>query len=211
MKRTMKKNTGLSTLELAILSQIYGRPASGYEIRKLFIETPARHFSSSPGAIYPALKRLENAGLITGTVEQSDTLRPKKVYQLSSDGASTMREHVSQDVSRADIATKLDELILRFGLLESLCGIEACECFLLDFAEKTNAYTQELKRNLQDHQQSQHYATSLSSQLAHEYGIEVFTKTNDWAKHALEAVQNKLAKSNVPQLASAQPKTTAHA
>ena len=36
---------------------------SGYDLRKVFEETALGNYSSSPGAIYPALSRLEQQGI----------------------------------------------------------------------------------------------------------------------------------------------------
>ena len=72
----MKKEPTGSTLSLAILGLIAQAPCSGYDVRKVFATTPMGHFSASPGAIYPALKRLEKEGLIGGTVDRAQTLRP---------------------------------------------------------------------------------------------------------------------------------------
>ena len=47
----------------ALLGLLHGSSLSGYDVRKIFTETPMGSFSNSPGAIYPALERLEKAGL----------------------------------------------------------------------------------------------------------------------------------------------------
>jgi DNA-binding PadR family transcriptional regulator len=47
-----------SALELAILGLIGAGAKSGYEVR--------RRLAASPGAVYPALARLQRAGLISG-------------------------------------------------------------------------------------------------------------------------------------------------
>ena len=55
----------------ALLGLLMETPLSGYDIRRIFTQTPLATFSDSPGAIYPALKRLEAAGLVRGRVERS--------------------------------------------------------------------------------------------------------------------------------------------
>src|SRR5690606_8869973 len=56
-----------TTLEYALIGLIRECPRSGYELRKVFVETAMAGYSGSPGAIYPALRRLEADGLIEGT------------------------------------------------------------------------------------------------------------------------------------------------
>ncbi len=73
----------VKTLCLAILSM---GDASGYEIKKL-LEGPFSHIhEASFGAIYPALARLQEEGLVT-CQERSQEKRPdKKVYALTQQG-----------------------------------------------------------------------------------------------------------------------------
>src|SRR5258708_28775189 len=56
-----------SLLGFAILGMLHARPQSGYDLRKAFVATPMRLFSDSPGAIYPALRRLRVRGWIQPT------------------------------------------------------------------------------------------------------------------------------------------------
>src|SRR5262245_46427278 len=60
--RTVKATHILSDLELALLGFIREEPRSGYVLRKAIADFP--QISDSPGAIYPALRRLKTAGLI---------------------------------------------------------------------------------------------------------------------------------------------------
>ena len=48
-----------SQLGYALLGLIHQQPLSGYDVKKIFASTPMAGFSDSPGAIYPALRRLE--------------------------------------------------------------------------------------------------------------------------------------------------------
>jgi len=48
---------------------LWQSPRSGYDLRKFFSATPMMSFSDSPGAIYPALRRLEQRGFIRGQAE----------------------------------------------------------------------------------------------------------------------------------------------
>ena len=61
-----------------ILGMLAARPRSGYEIKQL-VDSSARFFwAASYGQIYPELKRLEEAGLITGAdASQGDRQRTR--------------------------------------------------------------------------------------------------------------------------------------
>jgi PadR family transcriptional regulator, regulatory protein AphA len=78
------------TLCLGVLSM---GPASGYEIKKR-LEGPFRHFyDASFGSIYPALNRLEEAGLVEHTVEAQHNRPDKKIFRVTASGRlELMRE-----------------------------------------------------------------------------------------------------------------------
>jgi len=54
----MKKHPQITVLGYALLGLLQQKAQSGYELRKVFAETAMGNYSSSPGAIYPALERL---------------------------------------------------------------------------------------------------------------------------------------------------------
>ena len=87
----MKPETDLSTLSLAILGLISQRPLTGYDLRKVFLTTPMGHFSSSPGAIYPALRRIEDAGWVRGRTGESKTRRERVVYEIAARGLAVLK------------------------------------------------------------------------------------------------------------------------
>ncbi|WP_420405878.1 PadR family transcriptional regulator [Nisaea sp.] len=78
----------VKTLCLAVLSR---RDSTGYEIRKQFAEGPFAHFQkASLGAIYPALTKAAEEGLVTVTAEAQDGRPDKKIYSLTSAGAEAL-------------------------------------------------------------------------------------------------------------------------
>ena len=126
----MTESTIQSALTLAILGLISQRPMTGYDLRKVFTTTPMWHFSSSPGAIYPALQRLENSGLIKGIVEGQDTLRPKRVYTLTEDGRQVLEQSLEQPITQDDVIRHRDDLVLRFILWVTSLGVKR-RCLIL--------------------------------------------------------------------------------
>lgn len=79
------------------LGALIGGPATGYEIRKMFEDGQFSYFQvASLGAIYPALTRLTEEGLVTFT-EQEQSARPdKKVYQLTDAGIGEFQRALLQ-------------------------------------------------------------------------------------------------------------------
>lgn len=178
----MSEGHELSTLELALVGVVCGWPSSGYDLLKVFEETPLCHFSASPGAIYPALRRLEEAGLLDGEVEEQDTLRPRKVYRITDQGQRALRKHIRRPVTREDVVWRLDELMLRFVFIGNLCAGETGLRFLRELAEQTEGYAEELQGQLAAQQEQ----AMLQSRLALEHGIEQYRATAGWARRAIE-------------------------
>lgn len=54
----------MTPLNFALLGLLGRHEATGYELMQVFATTPLGGYSSSPGAIYPALKKLRLAGLV---------------------------------------------------------------------------------------------------------------------------------------------------
>ena len=73
-----------------ILGMLSFGPKSGYEI-KAFVDRSTRFFwAASYGQIYPELRRLTDAGLITGT-DASQGERRRTVYELTPSGQNALR------------------------------------------------------------------------------------------------------------------------
>jgi DNA-binding PadR family transcriptional regulator len=83
----------LSATGKVILGMLAARPRSGYEIKRL-VDSSARFFwAASYGQIYPELKRLENAGLVTGS-DAPQGARPRTVYKLTAKGKRAAKDWI---------------------------------------------------------------------------------------------------------------------
>lgn len=68
-------------LQLLILTQLKHAPSHGYELIKALDTLSNGYYKPSPGVIYPALGKLEAAGLVSATRDGT-----KKRYQLTAQG-----------------------------------------------------------------------------------------------------------------------------
>jgi DNA-binding PadR family transcriptional regulator len=180
----MTKRTIDSPLSVAITGLLFYMPMSGYDIRKAFSSTSLKHFSSSPGAIYPALRRLEVASLIQGKIERQNTLRPKKVYTLTSDGIAAFKEHLSRPVTLDDIMWRMDDLMLRFSFIYELLGKERTLNFLEEFRSATKSHIQALEIEYKVMNKD----LSFGGPRAFEHGIEVYRSTARWLKKVIRKI-----------------------
>jgi DNA-binding PadR family transcriptional regulator len=177
----MKKRPPTS-LEYALLGLIHMQPQTGYDLRKIFETTPMGHYSSSPGAIYPALKRLEQQGHIEGEVVDSDTLRPKKVYSATPEGIETLRTWVSQRLTKEDLLRRDDELMLRFAFMGAVVDDSVTVRFLEEMLQVLDLYIPELQQILagMPKEGPPHGRLALSS------GIEAYKARRSWARKAVK-------------------------
>ena len=181
----MKNEPTGSTLSLAILGLIAQAPCSGYDVRKVFATTPMGHFSASPGAIYPALKRLEKEGLIRGTVDRAQTLRPRQVYSLTAKGRKALCDALVRPVRREDVIWHMDQLMLRFVFMGNALGRKATCDFLKDFVREVEAYVVEL----QGHMGRFPPDTPPYARLGLQHGIDSYRMNAQWARRALRGLQ----------------------
>lgn len=166
---------------------LHSRPSSGYELRKMFAQTPLITFSDSPGAIYPALARLEEQGLVQGQVEETSSLRRKKTYRLSAEGVNELKKWLREPVTREDVIWGMEEISLRFAFSDSVIG-EGNSTELLEALERElKSYLPVLRDYLKSH--GSHLTTS--GRLSLEMGIRVYVAQLQWTRDALTTYQSK--------------------
>ena len=109
---------GDSLLGCAVLGLLHQGARSGYDLRKIFANTPMGTFSDSPGAIYPALQRLEKQGLVRGQLQPSSGRRRRRVFRPTASGRRAFRTWQTKSISQDDIIHGRDELMLRFSFMD---------------------------------------------------------------------------------------------
>jgi len=181
----MNENNNISTLSLAVLGLITQKPRSGYDLRKVFSTTPMGHFSSSPGAIYPALKRIEKNGWVRGSIDNKKTLRPKMVYRITKKGMDVLKQHLLQPVTRDDVIWRMDDLMLRFAFIEQVVGRKRTLQFLKEFQSEIDSHHRSLRQYLDEVKEF----ISPCGRLAMENGIEIYKMNAKWAKRAIKELE----------------------
>lgn len=135
----------LSTLDLALLGLLRMQPRSGYALRKAFDETPFGLYSSSPGAIYPALKKLARTGLIAGTIRTGRTRRPTEIFVPTPAGLAALRRALASPVTTDDVARRMPELMLRFAMMDGLLPPASVRAFLSGLERAVRAHVAALR------------------------------------------------------------------
>ncbi len=167
-------------LGYTLLGLLHQKPASGYDLRKLFAATPLMSYSSSPGAIYPALGSLESQGLIRSTVEEQG-LRRRNVFRPTSAGTKCLRTWLLQPLTTEDVVRKIDSVMMRFGLMDQVAGREASLNLLRGFEPLLAIHVAGLQRFLDDNGS----AMNLSGRLALESGVRSYKGLLSWSRDAI--------------------------
>src|SRR3954451_20310652 len=178
----------LSATGKVILGMLAARPRSGYELKQL-VDTSARFFwAASYGQIYPELKRLEDAGFLTGA-DASQGNRQRTVFKLTAQGRRAAKEWIE---SPPQVFELRDEGLLELFFAGSIEPARAAE-IARERAASAAATAAEL-RALQDELDREHeaegaeYSPDAGSLTVLRYGIEM----NEWIAEWFERAATEL-------------------
>jgi PadR family transcriptional regulator AphA len=105
----------------SVLGLLGVKPMSGYDIKRA-VDRTIRHFwAASYGQIYPELKRLEDAGWISGK-NASQGERARRVYKLTAQGGRELEAWLRGYETRIELR---DESLLRLFFADALPRDEA--------------------------------------------------------------------------------------
>lgn len=173
----------ISVLSHAILALVAIRPRSGYDLMRVFGDTPLGTFSESPGAIYPALRRLESAGLVAGDVENADSLRPRKIFMATASGREALDSWLRAPVDPVEVRRRPRALNLRFSFLDQF--VEDWQ--ITEFLEQYVAEHERHRAELLAHRDGAASRLSRTGALAVDMGIAEIDARIAWA-HAARVV-----------------------
>lgn len=177
----MKKNIRPTLLDYAILGLIQDQPLSGYAIRKLFEVTALGNYSSSPGTIYPALNRLLKLELVD---KKAHGKNGKPCFEITKHGILILKNWFLKPVEKIEVVKKTDELLLRFGFMESLVDKKQRIYFLTSFHDLLNIYIKELQWFYDKESNNM----PLHGRLAFQFGIDSNKTTLKWCKKAISQI-----------------------
>ena len=188
----MKAQPKIPALGYALLGLLQQKPCSGYDLRKAFSSTSLRSYSDSPGAIYPALRRLERQELIRGTVEQASGLRQRQVFRLTAQGLAELKRWVTAPVAREEIIRGPGQILLRFAFSEQAAGRAASLSLLKSLQESVKAHLPDLRVELN----SVKAVAPTSGRLAFECGLRGYENLLEWVSYAIATYQKERKESS---------------
>ncbi len=182
----------IPALGYALLGLLQQKPSSGYDLRKIFSSTSMKTYSDSPGAIYPALRRLEEGGLVRGRIEQRAGLRRRQVFRVTSKGLAELRKWITSPVAREDLVHGPGPIMLRFAFSEGAVGTEASLQLLHSFEAALKPHVQALREELH----AMRWIAPTSARLAFEYGIRGTECLLEWTRYAASIVEKGKGKAS---------------
>ncbi len=90
-KELLKGNT-----ETLLLSLLVGEAMYGYRIVKEMEKRSSGYFQFKEGTLYPALHRLEKAGLVEGKWGDEASSVPRRYYHITAKGQKVLEERLSE-------------------------------------------------------------------------------------------------------------------
>jgi len=166
-------SSAVTPLGYVLLCEIRKEPRGGYVLRRLFETTPLGIFSSSPGSIYPALRRLEDQGLIRAIGAGRGGR-----FEITPAGRDIVEAWLAQPVTAEDVSGRIDLCLLRFAFLQEHSDRPVAIGFLTSLEAAATARAAELIAFLDSEEGK---SLSLHGRLAVDHGRRSVEATARWA------------------------------
>jgi DNA-binding PadR family transcriptional regulator len=178
-----------SPLDYLLVGLLSGGPQSGYDLRKQIGGSPLRVYSDSPGAIYPALRRLARWGWVEPGAPEGP--RRRSAYHVTPEGRKAFVGWLHRPVERGDVARGFDGLLLRFAFMGMVLSRSDVVAFLEQLERETRAHLATLRQ----YQARESSGLPLTGRLAFEYGLADYEARIRWARRARREVGARRSRS----------------
>jgi len=163
----------LSATAYVILGFVRNEPRSGYEIKAVVDNSTRFFWAASYGQIYPELKRLSEAGLVTGSDAPTGGRR-RTVYEITADGEEELRAWLRQEPETFEMR---DEGLLKLFFADALPRDEA-----LAILRSMRARRLAVNRQLQDLKQMKGELDDPFPMMVLQGGLEFTEWFADWCE-----------------------------
>ena len=174
----------LTDFEQVLLGVIASEPRSGYGLKKVFSSSPASVYQPSPGALYPALRRLEERGLLHADKQVSSGRRALRLYQLTDAGLAVFLEWLRTPVVPETVGAELGQHLMRFSLMEGYLERAEVIAFLADLGGALDGFV----RGMEQFVALRQGVLREHALLAVEHGIVIHRASLEWVRSAMAAL-----------------------
>jgi DNA-binding PadR family transcriptional regulator len=177
----------LTQFEHIVLGLICAAPSSGYDLKRIFATTPMGAYQPSSGTLYPALRRLEQRGLVQAQAPpgpEGQSARHRRAYEPAPAGRAAHLSWLRAPVEPATISRDLGPHLMRFAMMEHLLPPDEVVTFLQGLADALTAAIAQLER----------YTAATAGlpdrhpRLALGHGMAIHLASLRWAEQALTAL-----------------------
>jgi DNA-binding PadR family transcriptional regulator len=171
----------LTDLDYALLGLLVAEPRSGYGLRKVFQTTPLGAYSDSPGSIYPALRKLEGSGHLTGTA--AEDARGRRTLRTTAKGKRALVAWLETPITAELLTRDSAGVSLRLAFVSDVTPgrfrslLEEYRAALLARLADVEAARRELEQQL-----------SPSAWAAVDLGVHVLRARAEWCAKALRGM-----------------------
>ncbi|WP_297081436.1 PadR family transcriptional regulator [uncultured Demequina sp.] len=185
-------------LSLAILGMLAEQPLHGYQIRKRLGSELGPFRALSYGSLYPALKRMVAAGLITASADYEarpgGSRRSRISYRLTEDGEQRLADELASAGASSWDDDAFDVRFSMFTKTDSATRLRILEGRRSRLAERLEEVNEGLQRVRERHDA---YTTEL-----HRHGLERVEREVEWLDRLIENERSATRGDN-PSTASA--------
>lgn len=174
----------LTDFEQVLLGVIAHEPRSGYGLKKMFNSSPASVYQPSPGALYPALRRLEERGLLHAEKQVSSGRRALRLYRVTETGRAGYLEWLRKPVVPETVGAELGQHLMRFSLMENYLERAEVIAFLADLGDALDGFV----RGMEQFTASRQGTLRQHALLALEHGIAIHRASLEWVRSATAAL-----------------------
>lgn len=93
-------------IKYAILGLLSWRPFTGYDLKKVFVDSAVFYWSGNNNQIYRTLVQLLNEGLVGNQVQHQESLPSKKVYSITDEGRKALKSWVGLHPEAPELRNK---------------------------------------------------------------------------------------------------------
>lgn len=169
----------LTDFEHILIGLIVSSPRSGYDLKRFFATTPAIVYEPSSGALYPALRRLENRGLLRSELAVSSGNREQRRYFATEGGRQAHSRWLRQPVDPATVGRDLGMHLMRFVMAEPEFTTDETLAFLCNLGHALDAFITAMEAFAQGAPLGARHPA-----LALEHGLAVHRASLRWVDHA---------------------------
>jgi DNA-binding PadR family transcriptional regulator len=135
--------------------------------------------------IYPALKRLEQGGLVTASLDTTTEARPRRLYALTEAGTAALNAWLRQPITRDELVRDGRAPVLRFSLAEGHLSPEELIAYLAGYRQEVASYLKDLLPYRQEMAQK----STLHRCQALEHGIRSYEAQLAWIDETIQLLE----------------------